>query len=87
MSGSGVCKCRVVKGTELQIYIGDGRSDFCVSDKVHLVFAKPKLADYCEDQGIPYVGFESFVDLLPKMKAILPSVARGPRALLQSKIA
>ncbi|MBB5573911.1 MULTISPECIES: MtnX-like HAD-IB family phosphatase [Rhizobium] len=87
MSGSGVCKCRVVKGTELQIYIGDGRSDFCVSDKVDLVFAKAKLADYCEDQGIPYVGFESFVDLLPKMKAILPSVARGPRALLQSKIA
>jgi 2,3-diketo-5-methylthio-1-phosphopentane phosphatase len=87
MSGSGVCKCRVVKSAELQIYIGDGRSDFCVADKVDLVFAKAKLADYCDDRGIPYVGFENFTDLLPKMKAILPSVTREHRALLHSKTA
>ncbi|MEF0940271.1 MtnX-like HAD-IB family phosphatase [Rhizobium sp. BR 362] len=87
VSGSGVCKCRVVQGAELQIYIGDGRSDFCVADKVDLVFAKAKLADYCEGRGIPYVGFDSFGDLLPKMKAILPGAARGHRALLHSKIA
>ncbi|AYG60912.1 MtnX-like HAD-IB family phosphatase [Rhizobium jaguaris] len=87
MSGSGVCKCLVVKSAELQIYIGDGRSDFCVADKVDLVFAKDKLADYCDDRGIPFVGFENFADLLPKMEAILPSVAQERRALLNCKTA
>jgi len=87
MSGSGVCKCRVVASDELRIYIGDGRSDFCVADTVDLVFAKDKLADYCGERGIPFVGFEDFSDLLPKMKSILPGMARQPRALLHSKTA
>lgn len=86
-SGSGVCKCRVVESAELQIYIGDGRSDFCVADKVDLVFAKSKLADYCDNRGIPYVHFENFVDLLPKMKIALPGIAGGRGTLVHSKIA
>lgn len=87
MSGSGVCKCRVVASDELRIYVGDGRSDFCVADTVDLVFAKAKLADYCSDRGIPFIGFEDFSDLLPKMKSILPGMTRQPRALLHSKTA
>ncbi|MEZ2132759.1 MULTISPECIES: MtnX-like HAD-IB family phosphatase [unclassified Sinorhizobium] len=86
-SGSGVCKCRVVDGAELRIYIGDGRSDFCVADKIDLVFAKDKLADYCDNRGIPYVPFENFFDLLPKMKTALPDLAGGRRTLMHSKIA
>ncbi|MFB2565082.1 MtnX-like HAD-IB family phosphatase [Rhizobium sp. IMFF44] len=87
VSGAGVCKCRVVDSSDLRVYIGDGRSDFCVSDKVDLVFAKAKLVDYCEENGIPYVGFEDFSDLLPKMEAVLPSVERRSRALPQVKTA
>ncbi|ASW04571.1 MtnX-like HAD-IB family phosphatase [Rhizobium sp. 11515TR] len=87
VSGAGVCKCRVVDSSDLQVYIGDGRSDFCVSDKVDLVFAKARLVDYCEENGIPYVGFEDFSDLLPKMEAVLPSVERRSRALPQVKTA
>ena len=87
VSGAGVCKCRVVDSHGLQVYIGDGRSDFCVSDKVDLVFAKAKLVDYCEENGIPYVGFEDFSDLLPKMEAVLPSVERRSRTLPQFKTA
>ncbi|ENN84903.1 2-hydroxy-3-keto-5-methylthiopentenyl-1-phosphate phosphatase related protein [Rhizobium freirei PRF 81] len=87
VSGAGVCKCRVVDSNDLQVYIGDGRSDFCVSDKVDLVFAKAKLVDYCEENGIPYVGFEDFSDLLPKMEAVLPSVERRSRALPHFKTA
>ena len=86
-SGSGVCKCRVVAGVERQIYIGDGRSDFCVVDSVDLVFAKDKLVDYCDNRGIPYVQFENFSDLLPKMKMALPAVAGGRRMQMRSKIA
>ncbi|TXI01519.1 MAG: phosphoserine phosphatase [Rhizobium sp.] len=87
LSGAGVCKCRVVDNTDLRVYIGDGRSDFCVSDKVDLVFAKAKLVDYCEESGIPYVGFDDFSDLLPKMEAVLPSVERRSRALPHFKTA
>ncbi|MBB3286521.1 MULTISPECIES: MtnX-like HAD-IB family phosphatase [unclassified Rhizobium] len=87
VSGAGVCKCRVVDSHGLQVYIGDGRSDFCVSDKVDLVFAKAKLVDYCEENGIPYVGFNDFFDLLPKMEAVLPSVERRSRTLPQVKTA
>ncbi|MDK4719657.1 MULTISPECIES: MtnX-like HAD-IB family phosphatase [Rhizobium] len=87
VSGAGVCKCRVVDSHGLQVYIGDGRSDFCVSDKVDLVFAKAKLVDYCEENGIPYVGFNDFSDLLPKMEAVLPSVERRSRTLPQVKTA
>ena len=87
VSGAGVCKCRVVDSHGLQVYIGDGRSDFCVSDKVDLVFAKAKLVDYCEENGIPYVGFADFSDLLPKMEAVLPSVERRSRTLPQVKTA
>ncbi|SCB22707.1 MtnX-like HAD-IB family phosphatase [Rhizobium hainanense] len=87
VSGAGVCKCRVVDSNDLQVYIGDGRSDFCVSDKVDLVFAKSKLVDYCEENAIPYVGFEDFSDLLPKMEAVLPSVERRSRTLPHFKTA
>ena len=87
VSGAGVCKCRVVDSHGLQVYIGDGRSDFCVSDKVDLVFAKAKLVDYCEENGIPYVGFNDFSDLLPKMEAVLPSVERRSRTLPHFKTA
>ncbi|MDK4727746.1 MtnX-like HAD-IB family phosphatase [Rhizobium phaseoli] len=86
-SGSGVCKCRVVSGMEPQIYIGDGRSDFCVAGRADLVFAKDKLADYCSDKNIPFIAFDDFADLLSRMKAVIPSIPRQRRAELQSKIA
>jgi len=86
-SGSGVCKCRVVSGMEPQVYIGDGRSDFCVAGRADLVFAKDTLADYCGDSNIPFIAFDDFADLLSKMKAVIPRIARPRRAALQSKIA
>lgn len=86
-SGSGVCKCRVVSGMEPTIYIGDGRSDFCVAGRADLVFAKGKLADYCSDKNIHFIAFVDFADLLSGIKAAIPSIVRQRRALLQSKIA
>ncbi|MDQ0559215.1 2,3-diketo-5-methylthio-1-phosphopentane phosphatase [Rhizobium mesoamericanum] len=86
-SGSGVCKCRIVSGREPEIYIGDGRSDFCVAGRADLVFAKDKLADYCGEENIPFIAFNDFADLLSKMKAVIPGIAGNRRALLQSKIA
>lgn len=85
VSGSGVCKCKVVEKAQARIYIGDGRSDFCVADKVDIVFAKDRLADYCRDQEIPFICFDGFTDLLPKMRALLPVGSKAAPALLQGQ--
>lgn len=72
-SASGVCKCRVVAlGAEPRIYIGDGRSDFCVSDKPELVFAKNSLAIFCTQQAIPYIAYDTFADVTEALNGILP---------------
>ena len=85
LSASGVCKCKVVEQAETRIYIGDGRSDFCVSDKVDIVFAKDRLADYCRNQEIPFIRFDGFTDLLPKMRSLLPVSEKAIPAWLQSQ--
>lgn len=72
-SGAGTCKC-VLTG-QLQpspgaVYIGDGRSDRCVSAKIQRVFAKANLLEWCTTQGIACEPFESLhevaVRLFPK---------------------
>ncbi|KQV65198.1 MtnX-like HAD-IB family phosphatase [Rhizobium sp. Root1220] len=80
---AGVCKCAVINGTTQQIYIGDGRSDFCVSARASVVFAKDKLADHCIEQGIPYYGFTDFTDLLETFKTILPGILERDRVITQ----
>lgn len=86
-TGSGVCKCAVVEAVGGTIYIGDGRSDFCVSDKADIVFAKDKLADHCRRQGIPFIPFNTFTDLLPRITSILSDGARSYRAQTKTLIA
>ena len=72
-SASGVCKCRVVElGGEPRIYVGDGRSDFCVSDKLEIVFAKQSLAVYCAQRSIPYIAYENFSHIIAAMQRLLP---------------
>lgn len=62
-AGSGVCKCAVVQSDARQIYVGDGRSDFCVSSKVDLLFAKHALAVHCTRNFIPFVPYTTFKDV------------------------
>ena len=67
-SAAGVCKCRAVKSPDMSVYIGDGRSDFCVSDKPDLVFAKGKLAEYCADHGIRFIAYQQFTDVTDALR-------------------
>ncbi len=64
----GTCKLdyakRVKENGKKIIYIGDGRSDRCVSRMADIVFAKGFLANYCDEHSIPYHLFESFNDIL-----------------------
>lgn len=66
----GICKCSVAKklsnGSKI-FHIGDGRSDFCLSEKVAYTFSKGKLTDYCKRKNIPHSSFKDFRDI----KAVL----------------
>lgn len=66
--GSGNCKCfhfhEKRKHYTRIIYIGDGRSDFCVAHQADLVLAKGKLADYCQKNGIKHIAVENFADMI-----------------------
>ncbi len=70
-SASGTCKCRVAHGTEsshsLNILIGDGASDFCVAEAVHMVWAKDRLLQRCREQGLPHLPFSRFRDCLEQV--------------------
>lgn len=77
-AGAGVCKCDVAKagGGDLMIYIGDGRSDFCVSHRADILFAKDALAAYAAGRGEAHHLYESFDDIT----ATLAPLAEARRA-------
>jgi 2-hydroxy-3-keto-5-methylthiopentenyl-1-phosphate phosphatase len=51
------------KGARI-IYIGDGHSDRCASEVADIVFAKDVLAEHCRKQGMPYLPFTDFNDII-----------------------
>lgn len=86
---SGVCKCNVVKEnknsnrivTKRVIYAGDGISDYCVSDKVDVLFAKGSLLEYCKNTkndnltgfgpNVPEINkFNSFAEIKEYIKKL-----------------
>lgn len=81
-AASGVCKCRVLNVAAPRVYIGDGRSDFCVSHRPELVFAKSALADHCRTRNIPFIGYQDFHDVTRSLCAMLPALREtmGPQA-------
>ncbi|RUM26572.1 phosphoserine phosphatase [Rhizobium vallis] len=78
LTASGVCKCAVIADCDQHIYIGDGRSDFCVSHQASAVFAKKKLAEYCDLNRIPYSPYQGFAEVQASLASILPGRAGGP---------
>jgi 2,3-diketo-5-methylthio-1-phosphopentane phosphatase len=65
-AGAGVCKCAVADPparSEPLVYVGDGRSDFCVSARADVLFARDDLAAYAEGRGQACHRFETFHDI------------------------
>ena len=54
---------REVAGDDEVVYVGDGYSDRCAALASDRVFATKGLADYLDEQGVPYVRFEDFHDI------------------------
>ena len=59
---AGNCKCTFADGwpRELNIVIGDGRSDFCLAERADLVLAKGALLEHCRKADLLHFGFENF---------------------------
>lgn len=72
IAGNGVCKCAVARdlscGDKRIILVGDGKSDACLAKEADVVFAKGSLIKYCEKHEIPHFKFQTFADVLVKVK-------------------
>ena len=69
----GTCKCSILnryiqKGFAIN-YIGDGRSDMCPASMADHIFARSYLAELCEEKGLPYTPFETFMEVIEGLKA------------------
>lgn len=65
--GCGTCKMRAVqdyRGTHGRVaFIGEGQTDRYGALYADLVFAKDALPAYCDEDGVPYVRWDSFDDV------------------------
>ncbi|OLC80517.1 MAG: hypothetical protein AUI96_03945 [Nitrospirae bacterium 13_1_40CM_3_62_11] len=70
-SGAGTCKCLLTcpsdPASARLVYIGDGRSDQCVSSKIQTVFAKGTLREWCELRAIAYEPFETLNEVADRL--------------------
>jgi 2-hydroxy-3-keto-5-methylthiopentenyl-1-phosphate phosphatase len=70
-SGAGTCKCALAapwtRPSGRPVYIGDGRSDQCVSAKMQTVFAKGTLQKWCEAQHIAHIPFQTLTEVAERM--------------------
>ena len=71
--GNGTCKCAIAQNLALDangpvVLIGDGKSDACLAGRADIVFAKGSLIKHCEKNAIQHHKFQTFADVLSKVK-------------------
>ena len=71
--GNGTCKCAIAQNLALDangpvVLIGDGKSDACLAGRADIVFAKGSLIKHCEKNNIQHHKFQTFADVLAKVK-------------------
>lgn len=74
LGGNGTCKCAIAGQLSQDsngpvVLIGDGKSDACLAGRADIVFAKGSLIKHCEKNNIPHHKFQTFADVLAKVKA------------------
>lgn len=81
VSQSGNCKCAaaMAKAAPSTVMVGDGRSDFCISNRATYVLAKGSLANHCETNNLPHGKFNIFDEATILLKQWL-SDAKAARA-------
>lgn len=73
---SGHCKCDQAQRARRQgrpsLLIGDGTSDFCVAARTDRVWAKGRLATYCQQQQIPFEPLRDFAQARAMLTRLRP---------------
>ncbi len=71
--GMAHCKCQHITGRDdiRSVYIGDGQSDICASQKCSTVYAKRDLLKYFQSNNLLHHPFDSFLDIIESEKEIL----------------
>lgn len=70
---SGVCKCAVLAAEDnerITVFVGDGRSDFCVATRPDILFATGQLERFCVEGAISFLPFDSFADVQSALEAV-----------------
>jgi 2-hydroxy-3-keto-5-methylthiopentenyl-1-phosphate phosphatase len=57
------CKRRSLPETRPLVFVGDGWSDRCASLAADRVFARTGLAEYLDDQSVPFERFDTLSDV------------------------
>ena len=78
----GNCKCRVLEesrssGDVKTVMIGDGWSDYCAARLADAAFARATMRDHCDANGVAYIPFDDFHDVLAAFRAGIPGVWAG----------
>jgi len=70
---SGVCKCAVVaakRDDQATVFVGDGRSDFCVAARPDILFATGRLQRFCVERGLSFLPFDDFANVQTALEAL-----------------
>ncbi len=71
---NGICKCDRVRPRQRDgykvVFIGDGLSDFCVSQQADVIFATRSLRKHCEENDIDFTPFDDFFDVIRALEKL-----------------
>lgn len=56
---------------DIIVYVGEGYSDRCPAQFADFVFAKDELQKFCQEKNISYFLYNSFDDVVERVKDIL----------------
>ena len=83
--GCATCKpaamARLGAGDGLVVFVGDGMSDRYAATCADVVFAKDKLAVFCDAESIPYTPFDTLAAVAESLARLLEADPQLPRSL------
>lgn len=70
---------------DIIVYVGEGYSDQCPAQYADIVFAKDELQTFCQQQNISYYLYDSFHDVVERLKMLLAKKRLRKRLAAETK--